>query len=317
VIGARPGEVAVCDSTTVNLYKLVAAAIDARAPRALVTSPDNFPTDRYVLEGLAQQRGIPLRLDDEVRPGDLAVISHVAYRSGELLDLARLQASAGDATIVWDLSHSAGAVPVDLHGANAELAVGCTYKYLNAGPGAPAYLYVKDELQGALRSPIWGWFGQRDQFAMERAYDPEPDIRRFLAGTPPILGLAAVEEGAKLTVEAGVERLHAKAIELTERIIALHDAWLAPLGFSVETPRDPARRGSHVALRHPEAWQATRALIERAHVVPDFRGPDSIRLGVAPLYTRHVDVHDAMQRLRDLVALGAHRELAAERARVT
>jgi kynureninase len=317
VIGARPGEVVVCDSTTVNLYKLVAAAIDARGPRALVTSPDNFPTDRYVLEGLAQERGIPLRLDDEVRPGDLAVISHVAYRSGELLDLAGIQHDADGATIVWDLSHSAGAVPVDLHGANAELAVGCTYKYLNAGPGAPAYLYVKDELQAALRSPIWGWFGQRDQFAMERAYDPEPDIRRFLAGTPPILGLAAVEEGAKLTVDAGVERLHAKAIDLTERIIALHDAWLAPLGFSVETPRVPARRGSHVAIRHPEAWQATRALIERAHVVPDFRGPDSIRLGVAPLYTRHVDVHDAMQRLRDLVALGAHRELAAERGRVT
>jgi kynureninase len=317
VIGARPGEVAVCDSTTVNLFKLVAAAIDARAPRALVTSPDNFPTDRYVLEGLAQQRGIPLRLDDEVRPGDLAVISHVAYRSGALLDLAGIQHDADGATVVWDLSHSAGAVPVDLHGADAELAVGCTYKYLNAGPGAPAYLYVKDELQAALRSPIWGWFGQRDQFAMERAYDPEPGIRRFLAGTPPILGLAAVEEGAKLTAEAGVERLHAKAIDLTERIIALHDAWLAPLGFSVETPRDPGRRGSHVAIRHPEAWQATRALIERAHVVPDFRGPDSIRLGVAPLYTRHVDVHDAMQRLRDLVALGAHRELAAERARVT
>ncbi len=317
IVGARPGEVVVCDSTTVNLYKLVSAAIDARAPRTLVTSPDNFPTDRYVLEGLARQRGLAFRLDDEVRPGDLAVISHVAYRSGELLDLAGIQAAAQDATIVWDLCHSAGAVPVNLHEAGAELAVGCTYKYLNAGPGAPAFLYVAEERQPELRSPIWGWFGQRDQFAMERPYDPEPGIGRFLAGTPNILAVAAVEEGAKLTAAAGIDALRAKSIALTERIVALHDAWLVPLGFSLETPRDPARRGSHVAIRHDEAWQASAALIERADVVPDFRGPDTIRLGVAPLYIRHVDVHDAMQRLRDLVALGAHRELPAARGRVT
>ena len=317
IVGAHPGEVVVCDSTTVNLYKIVSAAIDARRPRALVTSPDNFPTDRYVLEGLAQQRSLPLRLDDDLVPGDLAVISHVTYRSGELLDLAGIQAAADGAAIVWDLCHSAGAVPVDLRAAGAQLAVGCTYKYLNAGPGAPAFLYVAEELQAELRSPIWGWFGQRDQFAMERAYDPEPGIGRFLAGTPTILAIAAVEEGAKLTAEAGIGALREKSVALTERMIALHDAWLAPLGFSLETPRDPARRGSHVAIRHDEAWQANAALIERADVVPDFRGPDTIRLGVAPLYIRHVDVHDAMQRLRDLVALGAHRELPAARGRVT
>jgi kynureninase len=152
---------------------------------------------------------------------------------------------------------------------------------------------------------------------MERPYEPHAGIRRFLAGTPPILGLAAVEEGAKLTAEAGVAALHAKAVALTERLIALHDAWLAPLGFELGSPRDAALRGSHISLRHPEAWQITRALIERADVVPDFRGPDSVRLGVAPLYTRHVDVHDALQRLRDLVALGAHREFAATPGRVT
>jgi kynureninase len=327
VIGAQPGEVIVCDSTTVNLYKLVAAALDHRGGGALVTDRGNFPTDRYVLEGLAAQRGLPLRQFDAepdaatlpCGPGDVVVLSHVGYRTGALADLPALQAAARErgATLIWDLSHSAGAVPVDLHAAGAELAVGCTYKYLNAGPGAPAYLYVARELQPVVRSPIWGWFGQRDQFAMERGYDPEPSIRRFLAGTPPILGLAAVEEGARLTAEAGIAALHRKAIALTELIVALHDAWLAPLGFSLGTPRDPAARGSHVALQHPQAWQITRALIERAGVVPDFRGPDAVRLGVAPLYTRHVDVWDALARLRELVARGEHETVDPRPGRVT
>ena len=322
VIGARPGEVIACDSTTVNLYKLVCAAIAARSPRVLVAERHEFPTDRYVLEGLAAREELELRLagaELELRRGELVVLSQVNYRSGELRDLAAVQAraDAAGATVIWDLSHAAGAVPVGLHAAGAELAVGCTYKYLNAGPGAPGYLYVREDLQDTLRSPIQGWFGQADQFAMERDYAPHAGIRRFLAGTPPVMGLAAVEEGARLSAEAGVGALHAKAIALTERMIALHDAWLAPLGFTVGTPRDPALRGSHVALRHPEAWQITRALIERASVIPDFRGPDSVRLGVAPLYTRHVDVHDALQRLRELVALGAHREFDATPGRVT
>jgi kynureninase len=322
VIGARAGEVLACDSTTVNLYKLAGAAIEARSPAALVADRGEFPTDRYVAEGLARRHGLPLAWLGDERPfarGDLVVLSHVNYRTGALRDLAGLQAQAdaAGATVIWDLSHSAGAVPTDLHAAGAELAVGCTYKYLNAGPGAPGYLYVRADLQEGLRSPIQGWFGQEDQFAMERDYTPHAGIRRFLAGTPPILGLAAVEEGAKLTAEAGVAALHAKAIALTERLIALHDAWLAPLGFGLATPRDAAARGSHVALTHPQAWQITRALIERAGVVPDFRGPDTLRLGVTPLYTRHVDVHDALQRLRDLVALGAHRELDPKPGRVT
>ena len=324
VLGARPGEVVVSDSTTVNLYKLAAAALDARGGGRLVTDRDNFPTDRYVLEGLAAARGAELALTggDPVagaRPGDVIVVSHVAYRSGALADMEALNAAArgAGATVIWDLSHSAGAVPVQLRAAGAELAVGCTYKYLNAGPGAPAYLYVAAGLQPELRSPIWGWFGQSDQFAMERDYDPEPSIRRFLAGTPSILGLAAVEEGARVTAAAGIGALHAKATELTRLIIALHDAWLAPLGFELASPRDPARRGSHVALRHPQAWQVTRALIDRANVIPDFRGPDSVRLGVAPLYTRHVDVWDAIDRLRGLVERGEHEDVDPAPGRVT
>lgn len=322
VIGAEPGEVIVCDSTTVNLYKLVGAAIEARRPRALVVDRDEFPTDRYVVEGYAQRDGLPLAMragEPQFEPDDLVVLSHVNYRTGALRDLGALQAraDAAGATLIWDLSHSAGAVPVDLHAAGAELAVGCTYKYLNAGPGAPAYLYVARPLQPVMRSPIWGWFGQREQFAMERDYDPEPSIRRFLAGTPPILGLAAVEEGARLTAEAGIAALHRKAIALTELIVALHDAWLAPLGFSLGSPHDPAARGSHVALRHPQAWQITRALIERAGVVPDFRGPDAVRLGVAPLYTRHADVWDALDRLRGLVERGEHEAVDPRPGRVT
>jgi len=327
LIGAAPGEVVVCDSTTVNLFKLVEAALDARGGGALVTDRGNFPTDRYVLEGIAARRGLELRLFDgepeaatlPCGSGDVVVLSLVGYRTGALADLAALQAAARDrgATLIWDLSHAAGAVPVDLRGAGAELAVGCTYKYLNAGPGAPAYLYVAGELQQTLRSPIWGWFGQREQFAMERDYDPEPDVRRFLAGTPPILGLAAVEEGVRLTAQAGVAALHAKAIELTELIVALHDEWLAPLGFELASPRDFARRGSHISLLHPLAWQITRALIERADVIPDFRGPDSVRLGVAPLYTRHVDVWDALDRLRGLVERGEPETVDATPGRVT
>ena len=225
--------------------------------------------------------------------------------------------AATDADVVWDLSHSAGALPVGLREAGAQLAVGCTYKYLNAGPGAPAFLYVAEERQAELRSPIWGWFGQRDQFAMERDYDPADGVARFQAGTPPILALAAVEEGARLTAEAGVDAIRAKSVVLTELIVALHDAWLAPLGFELGSPRDPQRRGSHVSLRHPEAWPICRALIERANVVPDFRGPDAIRLGVAPMYTTFTEVHDALDRLRGLVEHGEQRLVDAAPGRIT
>ena len=321
LLGARAGEVIVCDSTTVNLYKLCSAALDARAHATLATDRDNFPTDRYVLEGLAAQRGCALEILDtpEVLPDALLVRSHVGYRSGALADMRAVtdDARAAGSTMIWDLCHSAGAVPVDLRGAGVELAVGCTYKYLNAGPGAPAFLYVAEELHERLRSPIWGWFGQRDQFAMERDYEPVDGIERFLAGTPTILAVAAVEEGARVTAEAGMDALRAKSIAQTELAIALHDAWLAPLGFELGTPREAGRRGSHVALRHPDAWPINRALIERAAVIPDFRGPDTIRLGIAPLYTRFADVWDALDRLRGLVERGEHRTVDAARGRVT
>jgi len=332
-LGARPGEVIVSDSTTVNLFKLASAALEtAPAARAIVTDAGEFPTDRYVLEGLARQRGLELRLietdplegtqpEEVVRAcagGDVGLVclSHVGYRSGALVDVETITRAAG-ASVIWDLSHSVGVVPIELSEWGVELAVGCTYKYLNAGPGAPAFLYVRRELQEQLATPIQGWFGQREQFAMERPYDPEPGIRRFLAGTPPILGLSAARTGVELVAAAGIESLRKKAIALTELIVELHDEWLAPLGFELASPRDPARRGAHVSLSHEEAWPISRAMIERARVIPDFRDPDSIRLGVPPLYTRAVDVWDALDRIRALVERGEQREVDPARTRVT
>ena len=324
VIGARPGSVLVTDSTTVNLYKLVNAVLDAEPSlRKVATDRENFPTDRYVLEGIARARGLELvqfeaadpvqgPQPDEIPRDALVVLSHVGYRSGALADMAAIDPRG---TVIWDLSHSAGAVPVNLEALGIRYAVGCTYKYLNAGPGAAGYLYVREP--DDLRSPIQGWFGQDDQFTMERSYQPAAGITRFMAGTPSILVLAAVEAAVGITAEAGIDTIRAKSIAQTEFLIALHDAWLAPLGFEVGSPRDPTQRGSHVALNHPDAWPICRALIERAEVIPDFRGPNTVRLGVTPLYTRFVDIWDALDRLRDLVAHGVQHDVDQTRARVT
>jgi kynureninase len=334
VLGAHPGEVLVADSTSVNLYKLLVAGAQARPGRdVLVCTADDFPTDRYVVAGGAEGRGLTVReLPADVDQGlDLAalaaaldervavvVLSLVAYRSGALADIAEVTSLVHDAgaLVLWDLSHAVGAVPVDLAAAGADLAVGCTYKYLNGGPGAPAFLYVRRDLQERLRSPIQGWFGQRDQFAMGPVYEPAAGIERFGAGTPPVLGMAAVDVGASLVADAGVDRLAVKGRALTELAVALGDAWLAPHGVALASPREPARRGSHVTFAHPQAWQLTQALIDRG-VVPDFRTPDRVRLGPAPLYTRFVDVWDAMARFRAVLADGAQDSYPADRARVT
>ncbi|MGI9093933.1 MAG: kynureninase [Mycobacteriales bacterium] len=334
LLGAAAGEVAVSDSTSVNLYKLAAAALGAHPDRrVIVTDDDNFPTDRYVLAGLAEQRGCELRvvhsdidggldsddlsaaIDDDVA---LVTLSHVAYRSGARIDLAACGelAHAHGALVLWDLSHSAGSVSVELSATGADLAVGCTYKYLCAGPGAPAFLYVRSDLQAALRQPIWGWFGQSAQFEMGAGYDPHPSIRRFGVGTPSVLATYAVEEGARLIAEAGVDRLAAKGAALTTLAIELADEWLAPLGLRVVTPRDPGRRGAHITLQHPAAWQICQALVHDG-VVADYRTPQRLRLGPAPLYTRFVDVYDAIVRLRELVASGRHARYDAEPTRVT
>jgi kynureninase len=319
VLGAGSGEVLVADSVTVNLYKLAHAAADHR-DGPVVTDAANFPTDRYVLEGVARERGrayveaptVEAAID--AAAGGVLVLSLVDYRSGALLDLEAITRAA-DALVIWDLSHAAGAVEIDLSA--ADLAVGCTYKYLNAGPGAPAYLYVRRDLQADLRSPIQGWFGRRDQFAMGHGFDPTDGIERFLAGTPSILGIRALDAGLGLIEEATMPAIAAKARQLTELAIELADAWLTPLGFEVATPRDAARRGAHVALRHDQAWPIARALIERAGVVPDFRAPDVLRLGFSPLTTSFADTWDAFDRLRGIVERGEHHEVGASLRRVT
>ena len=333
VLHVSPGEVVLSDSSSVNLFKLAAAALDARpGRRVIVTDDDNFPTDRYILEGLAAARGLELRvvatdIDAGVdadaiarhRGEDVALVclSHVAYRSGAIADMVAITTAAHrvGALTLWDLCHSAGAVAVPLRESGADLAVGCTYKYLNAGPGAPAFLYVRRDLQAALRQPIWGWFGQRDQFAMGAGYDPVESVERFLVGTPPVLGGYAVLEGARITAEAGIGALAAKSAGLTRYCIRLNDEWLGER-LALATPRDDGRRGSHVTFGHPDAWQLCQAL-KAAGVIPDFRTPDRLRIGLAPLYTRYTDVHDGMAKLRDIVLSGSYRDFAPERGRVT
>jgi kynureninase len=334
LLGAAPGQVIVCDSTTINVYKLAWAALDFRPGRdVIVTDDDNFPTDRYVLEGIAAQRGCELRLihtdiDEGVSTEGLAAalddrvavveLSHVAYRSGALADMAQLTEliHRAGALAMWDLCHSVGAVPVELDAAGADLAVGCTYKYVNAGPGAPALLYVRDELQHQLRQPIWGWFGQRDQFEMGPRYEPAPGIGKFLTGTPDIMGTVAVEEGARLLAEAGMPQLRAKSIALTDYLIALADEWLVPLGFAIASPRAAARRGGHVSLRHDDARQLSQALL-RTGVVVDYRTPDRIRIGPVPLFTTFAQIWDAMDRLREIAASKSYTDVPPEQPLVS
>ena len=315
LLGAAPGQVVIADSTTVCFYKLAAAALSARPGRTqIITDVDNFPTDRYVLESLASERGLEIlwvTADPHAGPEPaqvqeliseqtaLVTFSHVNYRSAFILDVRGITAlaHAAGALALWDLSHSAGAIPVDLDGDGVDLAVGCTYKYLNGGPGAPAYLYVRAEHQGALRQPIWGWLGRRDPFEMAPGYLPGEGISAMLSGTPPVLALTAVAAGLDLVVEAGIEAIRRKSIGLTEYAIALIDDWLVPLGCSVGSPRAAGRRGSHVALVHPEARTLSQRLIDDG-VIPDFRTPDVIRLGLSPLTTRYTDVYDGLERLR-------------------
>ncbi|MGI8507306.1 MAG: kynureninase [Solirubrobacteraceae bacterium] len=318
LLGAGAGQVAVADSTTVCLYKLASAAIAARpGRREIVTDRYNFPTDRYVLESLAADRRLTIRWIEAdpgagPTPGDVAAVtgpdtalvalSHVAYRSAFVLDMPAITEVAHEAgaLALWDVCHSVGALPVTLDSSGADLAVGCTYKYLSGGPGAPAFLYVRSEHQGHLRQPIWGWLGRTDPFEMAQGYEPGAGVGAMLSGTPPVLALTAVAAGVELVLEAGIVAIRDKAIALTEYAIALSDEWLAPLGVTLGSPRDGARRGAHVALVHPEARGLCRRLLE-AGVIVDFRPPDAIRVGLAPLSTSFADVRDGLARLRELL----------------
>ncbi len=308
LVGAAPGQTLVGDSTSVWLYKLARAAVDAADPARdeIVLSDDDFPTDRYLLEGIAAETGRSLRWIPTDPTGGvsaeqvaaavgrrtaLVVLSHAAYRSGYLADAAtitRLVHDAG-ALVCWDLCHSVGSVPVALDAWGADLAVGCTYKYLGGGPGSPAFAYVASRHHEVLRQPVQGWFGREDPFAMAAGYVPAPGVRRFLSGTPPVLALVPLRAGLDLYAEAGIEAVRAKSGALTGFAVEIADEVLAPLGVELASPRDPARRGGHVTLRHPGAQEVV-ARAWRRGVIPDFRAPDGIRVGLAPLSTSFAEV---------------------------
>ncbi|MFW6096577.1 MAG: kynureninase [Chloroflexota bacterium] len=333
LLGARPGEVVIADSTSVNLYKVVRAALDLRPDRRKILTDDlNFPSDLYILQGALGDRHLqvvpspdgihgPVGALQEALDEDTALLalSHTAFKSSYVYDMVSLtrRAHEAGALVVWDLSHSAGAVAVDLQEARADFAVGCTYKYLSGGPGAPAFLYVRSEHQERARNPVSGWMGQARPFDFDLEYQPAPGLRRFLSGTPAILSLAAIEPGLDLLLEAGMERVRAKSVQQTSYLIALWQEILQPLGFQLRSPLDDARRGSHVALGHPEAMRISLALKQKMNVLPDFRAPDNLRLSVAPLYTGYAEIYEAVQRIAAVVEKGLYEAFPTEAPEVT
>lgn len=322
-LGAAAGQTVVADSTTVLLYKLARAAVDAAAERdparrEIVLDIDNFPTDRYVLEGIAAERGATLRwiepdptagvtLDEvaaAVGPRTaLVVLSHVAYRSGYLADAAAITGAVHDAgaLVLWDLCHSVGSVELELDAWGVDLAVGCTYKYLGGGPGSPAFGYVRRDLQDGLRQPIQGWMGRRDPFTMGPGYLAAPGIRAVVSGTPPILGMVPLLASLDLLGEAGIAAVRAKSVALTTFALELVDAWLVPLGVAVVSPRAADRRGGHVTIRRTGFRELLDALWDRG-VIPDYREPDGLRLGLAPLSTSFAELHAGLSVVRELLS---------------
>jgi kynureninase len=317
-LGAAAGQVAVGDSTTVLLYKLMRSAVAARPGRTeIVLDRDQFPTDRYVAAGVAEECGLALRWIDVDPAGGvtaeqlaevvgpqtaLVVLNHVAYRSAFLADAAALTRIAQDAgaLVLWDLCHSAGVVPVELDRWGVDLAVGCTYKYLNGGPGSPAFLYVADRHLAELTQPIQGWMGAEDPFLMGPSYVPAAGIRRFLSGTPAIVGMLALEDMVDLVEEAGLAAIRAKSMALTEHAAEVSAELLTPLGVVLGSPADAERRGGHITLNHPLMREVTAALWAQ-DVIPDYRDPNGLRIGLSPLSTSYAEVRAGLESVRDVL----------------
>ncbi|GAA0993048.1 kynureninase [Subtercola frigoramans] len=320
-LGAAAGQTVVADSTTVMLYKLIRAAVDARPDRTeIVLDDDNFPTDRFIIEGIARERGLTVRYitvdkrygvtTDQVSETvsdatALLVVSHVAYRSGYLADMQEITAAAhsAGALVLWDLCHSAGVIPTELDAWGVDLAVGCTYKYLNGGPGSPAFGYVASRLQTEIEQPIWGWMGAADVFGMRVEYQPAPGMRRFISGTPPVVGMLAMQDMLDLIDEAGMDAIRAKSIELTEAVLSFFDEKLAPLGVELASPRDSAFRGSHVTIRH-ESFKAVNEVLWENGVIPDFRNPDGLRIGLSPLSTTFSELRVGLEAIVEAMTHG-------------
>jgi kynureninase len=339
-LGAAAGQVLVCDTTSVNFYQLCLAAIHARPGRTtIITDAANFPTDRYILDGIAKQFGLKLVIIDNEDPAiakherittevlapylndDVALVTLevIQYRSGARTDLKSItdQVRAIGALVVWDASHAVGAIELNLDANGVDLCVGCTYKYGNSGPGSPAWLYVSKRVQSELQVPIQGWFAQDAQFEMGPVFERSQTIRGFQIASPSLMGIRCVQTAFSMIKEAGIDAIAHKAAVGTQMMIELYDAWLAPLGVELNTSRDAKERGGHISLVHPDAAQICVALRTISNVIPDYRTPNSIRLAISPLPTSYVEIWDGFERMRDLVASGRYKEVKEGGSRVT
>jgi kynureninase len=337
LVGAAPGQVLVSEPTTTSLFKLAMAALRLRPGcKRIVSDVLNFPTDLYMLQGCidllggghqlhlaphldgihADEAAILDAIDDDTA---LVALSTPTFKSGFLYDVPAITRRAHEvgALVLWDFSHAVGVVPLHLDAWQVDFAVGCTYKYLNSGPGAPAFLYVRQDLQDQARSPIWGWWGHAQPFAFDLDYRPAQGIHQFLVSSTPVFSTLSIELSIEMVQEAGIARLRSKSMAQTGYLVALADALLSPLGFSLGSPRDPQRRGSHVSLRHAEGYRINRALIEELQVIPDFREPDNIRLGLAPLYTTYADIWHGVDRIRQVVEQRRYEKYSLERTEIT
>jgi kynureninase len=339
-LGAGPGQILVCDTTSVNFYQLCLAAVHARPGRkTIITDAANFPTDRYILDGIAKQFGLKLVLIENEDPAvatherittqvlapylndDVALVTLqvIQYRSGARTDIKSItdQVRAIGGLVVWDASHAVGAIELNLDANGVDLCVGCTYKYGNSGPGSPAWLYVSKKIQKELQVPIQGWFAQDAQFEMGPVFERAQNIRGFQIASPSLIGIRCVQTAFSMIKEAGIDAIAQKAAVGTQMMIDLYDAWLAPLGFVLNTSRDPKERGGHISLVHPDAAQICVAMREISNVIPDYRTPNSIRLAISPLPTSFVEVWDGFARMRDLVASGQYKTIKEGGSRVT
>jgi kynureninase len=339
-LGAGPGQVLVCDTTSVNFYQLCLAAIHSRPGRkTIITDAANFPTDRYILDGIAQQLGLNLIIIDNEDPAiseneritvdilapymsdDVALVTLevIQYRSGARNDIKSITdyVRSFGAWVVWDASHAAGAIEMNFDENGVDLAVGCTYKYGNSGPGSPAWLYVSKRVQGELQVPIQGWFANEDQFGMGATFEKAQGIRGFQIASPSIIGIRGVQTAFSMIEEAGISAIAEKAARGTQLMIDLYDEWLAELGYTLLTSRSAAERGGHISIGHPNAAQICIALRKFVNVIPDYRTPNAIRLAIAPLPTSYVEIWDGFERLRELTLSRKYEEIKGSDSRVT
>jgi len=341
LIGAQSDEVIITDSTSVNLFKLAYAALKFKEVKSTIVSDDlNFPSDIYLLQGLIDMfgnkhklmlakslDGISVSMEELKRLIDkntaLVTLSHVVFKSAFMYNMQEVTQLAHDnnAYILWDLSHAAGAVPLKLNEWGVDMAVGCTYKYLNGGPGALAFLYVRKDLQEKLQQPIWGWFGEKNPFEFGLKYRPAGGIRKFLTGTPPMLSLSAIEPAVDMLLDAGMDNIRKKSIEQIDYFIELFEQELKPLGYNLGTPKVASERGSHISLKHNEAYRICKALIdpqiEGKVVIPDFREPDNIRFGITPLYTTFTEIFEAVHQLKNIVVKELYKNFSLDKDAVT